>query len=346
MAGNHREREASRAPSMKDVAAAAGVSHQTVSRVLNGAEKVAPATRQRVLEQIAALGYRRNSAARALVTRRSGILGVITSTSVHFGPSSILLAVELAARQVGYFTAVAPVEHFTHEALDQALDYFLSLSAEGIIIIAPIEDVADAGSVARAGVPLVGVTSQALAATTGLIPVSVDQEGGARDAVQHLLSLGHTEIVHVPGPPGWFEAQARQAAWQQAMTQAGLPARVVGSGSWEAAAGYEAGRQLLREGLPTGVFAANDELALGLIRALVEAGLSVPGDVSVVGFDDIPVAPFYLPPLTTVRQDFIDLGRQVVATLVDAIGGSTQLPVVRPARLVVRKSTAPPTSRR
>lgn len=335
-----------RPPAMMDVAAAAGVSHQTVSRVLNGTGKVADATRERVLKAIADLGYRRNSVARALVTRRSGIIGIITTTSVRFGPSSILLSVELAAREAGYFTTVAPLEDFTPESINAVLDHFLGLAVEGIVIVAPIEEVAEDFAAISVPVPVVAVTSEALGEAMGVLPVSVDQDGGARQAVEHLVSLGHRDIVHVPGPPNWFEAQMRRNAWRTVLEEHGLPARVVGPGGWEASAGYRAGQAMLDGGVPTAVFAANDDLALGLIHALSEAGLTVPGDVSVAGFDDSPAAEFFRPPLTTVRQDFRALGGKVMETLVHAIDGEiAERPVLLPARLVVRASTARPSAR-
>jgi len=328
---------------MIDVASVAGVSHQTVSRVLNGSERVSPATRERVLAAIAQLGYRRNSVARALVTRKSGIIGIVTTTSIHYGPSSMLLAIELAARQAGYFTGVAPIEGASPESLRNAVDHFLGLAVEGLVIVAPFVEMAEDLAVIDVPVPVVAVTSPAIARAAGILSVSVDQEGGTRQAVRHLLDLGHTDIAHVPGPFDWYEARAREAEWRTVMAQAGHSVREPLARGWDAATGYEVGRSFAAEGAPTAVFAANDDLALGLIHAFHEARLSVPRDVSVVGFDDTPASQFYLPPLTTVRQSFSDLGQQVVATLISAVdGGDVPGPVSLPARLIVRGSTAAP----
>lgn len=333
----------SRPPAMMDVAAAAGVSHQTVSRVLNGTGKVAESTRERVLKAIADLGYRRNSVARALVTRKSGIIGVLTTTSVRFGPSSSLLAVELAAREAGFFTAVAPVTSFTRRDVTDVFDHFLGLAVEGVIIVAPVVELIEELAAISVAVPVVAVTSAAMGVSADVIPVSVDQEGGARQAVEHLVGLGHRDIVHVPGPSDWFDAQAREAGWRAVMEEHALPVRGPVPGGWEASVGYEVGRRLIEEGLPTAVFAANDELALGLIHAFHEAAVEVPRDVSVIGFDDAPASEFFIPSLTTVRQDFHALGVKAVDTMVRAIEGEGSLTRTQlPAELIVRASVSPP----
>ncbi len=336
-------RRSGRPPSMIDVATAAGVSHQTVSRVLNGSMRVAPETRERVMKAIGDLGYRRNSMARALVTSRSGILGILTTTSVAYGPTSMLVSVEIAARKAGFFTVVAPIEDFSPSSLRQAVDRFLGLSVEGIVIFAPIEDVTEDLDVIDVAVPMVAVTPQEVPSAPDLLRVSVDQRGGARSAVTHLIGLGHTDIAHVPGPADWLEAQDREAGWREVMAEHGLPVREPLARGWDASTGYEVGLALARSGGPTAVFAANDELALGLIHALREAGRSVPADVSVVGFDDEPAARFFLPRLTTVRQDFDELGRRVIGVLTEAIAGGRPIEATSlDATLVVRASTAPP----
>ncbi len=340
MGETERDREP---PSMIDVASVAGVSHQTVSRVLNGSDKVAPVTRDRVLAAITKLGYRRNSVARALVTKKSGIIGIITTTSIHYGPSSILLAIELAARDAGYFTGVAPIKGSSPESLRNAVDHFLGLAVEGLVIVAPLVEMAEDLALIDVPVPVVAVTSPAIARAAGILPVSVDQEDASRQVVRHLLDLGHVDIAHVPGPFDWYEARARESEWRSVMTEAGLSVREPLARGWDAATGYEVGRSFVAEGVPTAVFAANDELALGLIYAFHEARLSVPHDVSVVGFDDTPASRFYLPPLTTVRQNFAELGQRVVATLVAAVDGNgAPAPVSLPARLIIRESTATP----
>ncbi|RMI09349.1 LacI family DNA-binding transcriptional regulator [Cellulomonas triticagri] len=326
---------------MSDVAVLAGVSHQTVSRVLNDHPSVRPETRERVLAAIAELGYRRNSAARALVTRRSGALGVVATSSAHHGPASTLLGLERAAREVGYFLSVATIDRFDAGTLRGALDHFLDQAVEGIAVIAPQVDVADALAEFAAPVPVVTVTSGGVVAGAGagrVVSVGVDQRAGARDATRHLLDLGHREVLHLAGPQDWFDARERLAGWREA--DAGAPDPVVVD--WEAESGYREGLRLVDAGLPSAVLAANDQVALGLLRAFWERGVRVPDDVSVVGFDDVAGSAFFVPPLTTVRQDFPALGRSAIDALVRVIGGEEVAPTLLPASLVVRGSSGVP----
>ncbi|WP_231367265.1 LacI family DNA-binding transcriptional regulator [Schaalia sp. ZJ405] len=336
-------RSPKRPPAMMDVAALAGVSHQTVSRVVNGTGKVAPQTRERVLAAIGELGYRRNSVARALVTRKSGILGIITTTSVHYGPASTLVAIEVAAREAGYFTGVTALEDFSRESLTEAIDYFLGLAVEAIVVIAPMTDIAEIVESIGAPVPIIAVSAANAVSIDSVRFVRGDQLEGARMAVRHLIELGHTDIAHVAGPEGWFESQIRREGWLIELRAAGLPIREAPYGAWEACAGFEAGKRLIAEGLPTAVFAANDLIALGLMRAFWQAGVSVPDEVSIVGFDDEPASRYFQPSLTTVRQDFTDLAQNALLAIRDAINGIGDAePIVRPTELIIRDSTAAP----
>ncbi|MFF1530658.1 LacI family DNA-binding transcriptional regulator [Cellulomonas sp. NPDC058312] len=328
---------------MSDVAALAGVSHQTVSRVLNDHPSVRPETRERVLSAIAELGYRRNSAARALVTRRSGALGVLTTASADHGPTSTLLGLESAAREVGYYVSVAAIDRFDAGTMRAALDHFLDQAVEGIAIIAPQVDVAEAVTAFAAPVPVVTVTSGAHVAGPGrVVAVGVDQREGARAATRHLVDLGHREVVHLAGPQDWFDAQERLAGWREACAAAGVAAPDPVEVDWSAESGYREGLRLVDAGLPTAVLAANDQLALGLLRAFWERGVRVPQDVSVVGFDDEAGAAYFVPPLTTVRQDFPALGRSAIDALVRALAGEDVPRTLLPATLVPRASTAAP----
>ncbi len=338
-----RPRRAKGAPSILDVAAAAGVSHQTVSRVLNDSDNVLPATRARVQAAIDELGYRRNSVARALARRKSEMIGVLTTTSLDYGPSSILMEIDLAARDAGYYTVVAPVEDYDDASISKVFDHFLSLAVEGIVLIAPLRDVAADMATKTIPVPVVAVTTQELGDEAGVIPVAVDQEKGARLVLEHLYGLGHRDIAHIAGEAKFFEAKKREQAWREFMAEHGLECRSLGERGWEFDVGYDEGRRFLAEGLPTAVFCANDQIALGLYRALEEAGKSVPGDVSIVGFDDMPAARFYSPALTTVRQGFPNLGRTVLSTLLKEIRepGSGGSGISLAPELIVRDSTAP-----
>ncbi len=329
-----------RPPAMSDVAALAGVSHQTVSRVLNDHPSVRPATRERVNEAIVQLGYRRNSAARALVTRRSGVLGVVTPATALHGPTSTLVGLEEAAREVGWYVALATIRTFDGESMHAAVEHFLGHGVDGIAIIAPTTEVAQAIASIDLPVEVVLISSASdLPADAHLHGVGVDQRHGARLATQHLLDQGHSEVLHVAGPQDWFDAQDRLAGWRE-ISGPGAPEHI--EAGWDAADGYELGRRLVREGLPSAIFAANDQLALGLLHAFWEAGVRVPDDVAIVGFDDEVGAAHYTPPLTTVRQDFGALGRLAVSSLQAAFAGEESVHRLLPAELVVRASSVHP----
>ena len=222
-----------RPPSMADVAELVGVSHQTVSRVVNGKGRVSPRTRERVQAAIEQLGYRPNSVARALVTARSGIIGVVTTTSAHFGPSSMLVALEVAAREAGLFTSVVALDRFGADDVASAFDHFSSLAAEAIVVIAPVDSLAEAVASQGASVPVVAV-SGGRTFGRGVSVVHADQRGGAHELAEHLMSLGHRDIACVAGPQEWFEARERVAGWREAMDEAGLSKREPLVGSWEA----------------------------------------------------------------------------------------------------------------
>jgi DNA-binding LacI/PurR family transcriptional regulator len=333
-----------RPPAMSDVALVAGVSHQTVSRVLNDHPSVRQETRQRVLDAIAATGYRRNTAARALVTRRTGTIGVVTSGSALFGPTSTLIAIENAARDAGRFVSVATVAQWGAEAMRRALEHFLDQGVDGVVVVAGHDDAVDAVRRFPSPVPVVMVGPSPLP-EAGPRTVAVDQYAGARAAVRHLLDLGHGHVTHVAGPAHWLDARRRVSGWRDELRAAGVDPGPVVAADWSADSGYAAGRRLVAGGsLPTAVFAANDQLALGLLHAFAEAHVRVPDVVSVVGFDDVDGAAHFVPPLTTVRQDFRELGESCLRMLLDLIdGGDPHADTVRP-RLVVRESSGPPRS--
>lgn len=323
---------------MHDVARAAGVSHQTVSRVINGHQSVRQETREKVQSAIDSLGYRRNSAARALKTRRSGTIGVLTTASSLYGPVSTLIAVEDALRAKGLFVGVAGLR--PNERPDAAIEHFMGQAVEGIVVIAPQVEVATSMIDIGAKVPVVMVSASSSAPARGFHTTSVDQVAGAQLATRHLVELGHRRILHVAGPQDWFDASARLRGYRAEIRKAGLKAPPVLAGDWTSERGYQIGVQLAAAELPDAIFVANDLMALGLVRALSEAGIDVPGDVSVVGFDDIDGAAFYRPPLTTVRQDFDALGRQCVQILLGLLGGAAVAPPPIVPEFVMRASTA------
>ena len=330
----------SRSPVMEDVARLAGVSHQTVSRVLNGLPHVSPEARERVQHAIAQLGYRRNRAARTLVTRESMSLGVVTVDTAHYGPTSTLFGIEGAARAAGYFVTLATLRTVNATTMREALDYLITAAVDGIAVIAPVDSAVHAVHGLTSNVPLVMVE---VSGPEEIPSVTVDQVLGARLAVRHLIDLGHRNILHVSGPPRWSEAEARIHGWREELGAAGLPARRVIEGDWSPQSGYDAAAKVIAAKTATAVFAGNDQMALGLIKALHDGGLSVPDDLSVVGFDDLPEAPFFIPGLTTVRQDFEAVGQRCMETLLALIRGEGDIapaPVI--PELIVRRSAAAP----
>ena len=336
---------ARRPPTMADVADVAGVSHQTVSRVVNGSTAIRPATRERVLAAIADLGYRRNTAARALVTRRSGSIGVITTDMSQFGPARTLLGLESASRAAGYQLSLALMSEYTPAALVEAAEHLLTQAVEALVVVVAHPQTLPLLASLQPGLPVVAVGA---GLTQMPLTAGIGQVEGADRATTHLLELGHESVAHLAGPGDWLESVARAQGWRQALRRAGRPEPVVlGEGDWSARSGYEIGRSLLRGPRPTAVFAANDQMALGLLRAIDEAGLRSPRDVSVVGFDDVPEAAFFTPPLTTVHQDFLELGRRAMDLIARALDGdaTARTTSVEPV-LVVRASTAAPAGTR
>lgn len=303
---------------MADVARLSGVSKMTVSRVLNGHPRVSPRTRTRVLAAMAELDYRPNTAARALVTGRSRILGIVSFNTALYGPASTLAGLEEAAREAGYFVSIATLRAGTPWTPEAVAKHLRAQSVDGIIINAPHDWTVKALRHLPAAVPVVAIDAQ-----PGSVPsVAVDQRAGAVKATEHLLSLGHETVWHVAGPADWASAQAREQGWRDALRRAGRAVPEVVRGDWSARSGYSCGRELAAHAGPTAIFAANDQMALGVLRALQEAGLGVPGRVSLVGFDDAPEAGYFWPPLTTVRQDFETLGRRSIELLVEQIKGT------------------------
>lgn len=323
---------------MSDVARLAGVSHQTVSRVLHDSPHVRMDTRDRVLAAIRQLDYRPNTMARALVTGRSRTLGVVSFDTTLYGPASTLLGIEQAAHDSGYAVTVSSLRSLNRSTVLAAIQQFRDQGVDGVAVIAPLRAGVDALRHVRSDFAVVAVE----AGPNAPIPVAtVDQIAGAAAATRHLLDLGHKTAWHLAGPIDWNDAEERVEGWKSALEAAGAPVPALLRGDWTPRSGYEHGQILLRIPELTAVFVANDQMALGLLRALHEAGREVPRDLSVVGFDDIPEAAYFTPPLTTVRQDFAELGRRCLHILLARIEGeSGPSRVVVAPELVVRASTA------
>lgn len=328
---------------IRQVAELAGVSHQTVSRVLNDHPSIRPATRERVLKVIEEVGYRPNSAARALATSKSNRIGVLVDSAVEYGPNSTLRGIETAARAAGYAVTSATVGDGTSAGSDPlgpsiALEHLMSQGIDALCVIAPRSSSLDR---LRAETPHIPALVIKAAGDDTFLTASVDQELGAALAVRHLIDLGHRRIAHVAGPLDWLDAHGRHRAWREEVRAAGLVELEAVVGDWTADCAYALARE--PGALPecTAIFAANDQMALGLIHGFAERGIRVPHDVSIVGFDDLPEAKHFQPPLTTVRQDFRALGERSVEVLRSALEGREldRRSIIAPL-LIVRESTA------
>lgn len=330
-----------RGPAMTDVARLAGVSHQTVSRVLNGHPNVREQTRLRVQAAIAELGYRPNRAARALVTGRSQVIGVVAQNTTLYGPASLLAALEQTAAEEGFAVSVGSVRDLDQVSISDAVERHLAHRVAGIVVIAPVESAGEALEHLPKDVPLVTVDGD----PRRPVPlVTVDQVAGAREATRHLLEAGHRTVWHVSGPADWFDSAGRIEGWREALQAAGAEVPPLVPADWSAASGYRCGQMLARMPEVTAVFTANDHLALGVLRALHEYGRKVPDEISVVGFDDVPEAAYFIPPLTTVRPDFAAVARASLDLLLaqfesDAVGELRQ--TIAPT-LITRQSVAAP----
>lgn len=326
--------------SMADVARRAGVSGQTVSRVANASPRVDPVTRDRVERAMAELGYRPHLAARALRTGRSQTVGLVLSTLESVGNSRMLQAVAVAAASRGYALTVV-----TAKGSAEIVTAYARLQEQGVdgaVVLNEATAIAQDAPMPH-DLQLVVVDHPVEEASAPFSVVQSDHAAGARGAVEHLLELGHATVHHLAGPDGSFAARERERGWRTTLTAAGAAVPPVVRGDWTSRSGYRAGAALGPEA--TAIFAGNDQMALGLLRALAEQGRPAPG-VSVVGFDDVVDAADFQPPLTTVRQDFDALGERAVASLVARIEqGAPPASEILPTRLVVRASTAAPSAR-
>ena len=339
--GRSRRNFAGARPVMDDVAKLAGVSKQTVSRVLNDNPAVRAETREAVLAAMRTLGYRPSRSARSLASGRTRMLGVISFDAARYGPASTLTAINTAAQEAGYLLSSIALDTADKDTVLQAADRLSAEGADGVIAIAPQLWVARALAEARLDIPLVVMDNDL---GDGTPVVTSDARTGARLATRHLLSLGHPTVRHVAGPTGWTSADRRAESWRDTLKAAGaeIPAPLIGD--WSADSGYDLGRELAKDPTVTAIFVSNDQMALGVLRALHEAGRRVPEDVSVVGYDDIPEAAHFLPPLTTVRTDFTDIGTRSLHVLLRRIDDTSPpeppLTLV-PVELRVRHSTQP-----
>ncbi|MET0590043.1 MAG: LacI family DNA-binding transcriptional regulator [Naasia sp.] len=325
---------------VREVAQAAGVSTQTVSRVLNGHAYIRDETRQRVLDAMTELDYRVNNAARALGTQKTKTIGIIASDASLYGPSAGLAALEASARDADRWVVTAFADGGDESSVLEAVDHVRGQGVDGIILVAPHERTRDVVERRVGGEPVAVLHGGA---------GSGAQRRGAEAVVEHLLALGHTRIARVGGPADWLEELARAEGFDRALSSAGLGPTASWAGDWSAGSAFgladEVGDLISSSAGPTAVVVANDQMALGLIAGLRRRGVRVPADVSVVGFDDNPDAAFYTPALTTVRLDIAGEARRCIAEVLGGAGrpgGDPQSDPVSAPRLVVRESSAAP----
>jgi DNA-binding LacI/PurR family transcriptional regulator len=332
-----------RRPSLRDVADRAGASVQTVSRVANGEPNVTDALRNRVLTAMNELGYRPNAAARAIRRGAFNTVGVVYHDLVSVGVHRSVEAISKSAAEQGFATTLMPIAVTSSQAADGAFMRLGEMAVDAIIVVLPDHFDAIESLHIPPGVPTVVIGPSVLA---GAAALDFDQQLGARMAVEHLLSLGHHTVHHVAGPVGSYAAESRLSEWATTLQENRRAVPQAPRGDWTPASGYRAMQGLLVQERPSAVFVANDQMALGGYRAIQEAGLRVPDDISVVGFDDVAEAAMYAPPLTTIAEDWDELGRQAVRAALEFRAGRDTPAVTLPTRLVVRRSTAQPTESR
>jgi DNA-binding LacI/PurR family transcriptional regulator len=333
----------SQSVSIRDVAAHAGVSYQTVSRVINDKPNVSSAAREAVEEAIAALGFRPNRAARALAGGPIESVTVLASNTSHYGFAAAIQGIEEATRLTGFRMGFRAVGGLGPRGIGEEVAHAVEPSG-ALIVIAFDQPGVEALESVPPEVPTVAMIQAPTGDAVPLRPsVWINETSAATEATEYLLSLGHATVHHLP-IPSWPEETARMRGWRAALVDAGVEVPEPAESGWTADWGYAAGRSLARDSDVTAVLCGNDDIALGAMRAMQEAGRSVPGDVSIIGFDDIPYAQFLSPPLTTVRQDFKALGKVCFAELLELADSSRRMPTLASpqARLIIRDSAGSP----
>ncbi|MEY4944743.1 MAG: hypothetical protein RL384_687 [Actinomycetota bacterium] len=321
-----------------DVARLAKVSHQTVSRVLNNNPSIRPETKTRVLKAMESLGYRPSLAARALASSRSKMLGILSSDTDFTGPAAMVHHMEAAARAQGYFVVTVGIDANDEESVQSGIDHLMKLGIEGLALVTPQLRAVEIARAAVSGIPVVTLDSMY---RMDELAVSVDNFAGGAAATQHLIDLGHRNIVHISGPQGWFESTTRAAGYTATMLNANLTPQVI-DGDWQIDTGYRIGKKLDIESKGvSALFVANDRMAFGLLHAMRERNIEVPKRLSIVGFDDLEESTYSSPPLTTLRQDFKELGNRAMNLLLSEISGTSTKKLDRLIpELIKRGSTA------
>jgi DNA-binding LacI/PurR family transcriptional regulator len=327
--------------SMSEVGEYCGVSHQTVSRVLNGKLNVSAITRKKVLQAIEELGYQPNLIARSLARGKSESIGVLSYQSTLYGPASTLHSVQHAAQEKGYTVSLISLKTVTRNEINKGVQDFLNNGIAGIVIMLPQHSSNEIFDDFPEGLPAVLVEESD---STKLSTVTVDHYLGITTAIKHLVGLGHTQIAFISGPMDWLAARIRAQAWQETFRALGLSRKFNFHGDWSPKSGYRATLDILENPEITAILSANDGMALGVLKALSSKGIRVPDEMSVIGFDDVPEAEYFQPGLTTVRQPFDEVGRISLQLLISLIESekSEKVRYLIPTELILRESTTFP----
>jgi DNA-binding LacI/PurR family transcriptional regulator len=333
---------------IKDVAQAAGVSTQTVSRVMNNSSYVSGETRHRVETVVEQLGYHPSTLARSLSQQRSYTLGIVTFGLKYIGPSRTLNGIADKADELGYMLLMKELDDYTINRIDDVIDSLLARQVDGILWAAPEIGDNHAWIDERLEKIPVPVLFLAMQPREGVASVSTDNFQGAVMATQHLLDCGRKKIGHISGPLNWWEANERKRGWREVLTTAGFdaPEKHCAEGNWSPTSGEQAFIQLL-EAFPDmdAVFVANDQMALSVLRETCRRGIRVPEQLAVIGFDNIPESGYFYPSLTTISQDLQLLGGLAVQNIVEMIQYRQEnRPIIAQSRfiqpnLVVRESS-------
>jgi DNA-binding LacI/PurR family transcriptional regulator len=336
-------------PSIKGVASVAGVSTQTVSRVINERPDVSPETRKRVQEVIKELGYQPSALARSLIRQRSHTLGVVTAGLRYIGPSRTLSGIAAAAEEAGYSILLKELPRFDDDEIRPIFQALLSRHVDGIIWAVP-EVGENHDWVTRQSldveIPLVYLTMEP---RQTISVVAIDNYLGGRMAVAHLLEQGYKKIGHISGPLDWWESRQRMAAWKDTLVEAGLEVKDghCVEGNWSSASGAQAIEKLVAQ-YPNmdSIFVANDQMALSVIQFASQRGLSIPADLGIVGFDNIAESAYFFPSLTTIQQDQHNIAKLAVEEIIKIIeagweesGQTEPRTILLPPSLVVRQSS-------
>lgn len=331
-----------KAPTLYDVAGLAGVSHQTVSRLVKGHTNIRPEIRERVEAAIETLKYKPNLVARSLATAKSHRIGALFFDRLdEVGPTRSVQAASDRAREAGYLLDIVGLDPREVGEIDRAIELVSQGDVAGIMVFAPTDAVLTAIQKRTFAVP-VYIESDTVRRIDSVRPTA--NAIGTRMLTEYLSDLGHRRFVHVAGPLDWFAARGRRDEYDAVIRERGLESIAVLEGDWTPQSGYDAAMRIPLDAGVTAIVSGNDQMGLGILMALRERGVRVPQDISVVGFDDIPESRFFYPPLSTVRIDFDRQGRIAMERLLAMMDPDVLLTEVEPlvAELVLRESAAPP----